>query len=663
MKKIILLVAILILLGCEKNTNPDTIPPTITITNPQSGSVVFEYVTINCVATDNEEVSYVELWVDGVTTNIIDETEPYSFNWNTTVYEDGSYHTITVRAYDDSDNITDSEPITLHINNTIAYPNPVNIISIEYSVSEMTIVWNKSIDNDFAFYHLLISDSEIGIQNNIAEISSINDTIYILNEFDPTLPRWYWISVTDTLGYTQIGNNYYVLDENPTAVELYPVNYDNNSFYFSWSQNNDDDFQSYNLLESTLPDMSNYVEITTIEDFSDTCFVLSGINNSEIKYYQIIVKDNFELESTSNIQEGNSYITFINTFGGGLKDIANSVQQTSDGGYIIAGYTESFGNGEEDFWLIKTDSQGNEEWNQTFGGSDTDVCLSMQQTIDGGYIMVGYTWSFGYDESDIWLLKADSQGNEEWNQTFGGLSQDIGNSVQQTTDGGFIITGRHWTGGNDFQDLWIIKTDSQGNEEWNQSYSDDGFDCGYSIKETSDNGFIIAGENTSSNGQINDVWLIKTDSQGSMMWDQTFGENSNDKGFSVHQTIDGGYIISGIVDYNFWCAKTGSQGNIEWSISDGGGEANSIQQVNDLGFIAVGYQYNDISMKKIDSQGIVEWEQSFNTNSDDWSGCSVQQTSDNGYIVTGCTESLGNGEEDFIIIKTDINGNTASFGN
>jgi len=660
MKKIILLVTILILLGCEKSTTPDTTPPTVTITNPQNGSIVFEYVTINCVATDNKEVSYVELWIDGISTNIFDESEPYSLIWNTTIYEDGSSHTITIRAYDSSDNITDSEPISLYINNSAAYPNPINIISINYTLSEMTITWNKSIDNDFALYCLLISDSEIGIQNSIAEISSINDTVYILNEFNPTTPKWYWISVTDTLGYSRIGNSYYVLDENPTPVELYPVNFENNSFYFSWSQNFDDDFQSYTLYESDFPDMSNYVEISTIEEFSDTSFVLSGISNSEIKYYQIIVKDYFELESISNIQEGNSYITFTKTFGGSLRDIANSVQQTLDGGYIIAGYTESFGNGNEDFWLIKTDSQGNEEWNQTFGGNDTDVCLSMQQTTDGGYIMIGYTWSFGYDESDIWLLKADSQGNEEWNQTFGGYSQNIGYSVQQTFDSGFILTGRHRIEGHSYEDLWVIKTDSQGNELWNQSYSgNQGGSCGYSIKQTLDGGYIILGKDQSY--PLYKIWLIKTDSQGYIQWDQLFGDSWHDYGYSIQETNDSGFIIAGVLDSDFWCAKTDLQGNIEWNFSDGGGEANSIQQVNDLGYIAVGYQYNDISMKKFDSQGIVEWEQSFNTNSDDWSGCSVQQTSDNGYIISGCTEALGNGEEDFIIIKTDINGNTTSF--
>ena len=199
------------------------------------------------------------------------------------------------------------------------------------------------------------------------------------------------------------------------------------------------------------------------------------------------------------------------TFGGSEYDSGFSVQQTSDGGYIITGKTSSFGSGDGDVWLIKTDTQGNEEWNQTFGGSENDGGYSVQQTTDGGYIIVGNTESFGNSKTDCWLLKTDSNGNEEWNQIFGAdYMRDYGNSVQQTKDGGYIITGMTSSFGIN-PEVWLIKTDNQGNEDWNQTFGGNYSAFGESVQQTTDGGYIITG---SKDG---DLWLIKTNSNGSKL--------------------------------------------------------------------------------------------------------------------------------------------------
>ena len=232
-----------------------------------------------------------------------------------------------------------------------------------------------------------------------------------------------------------------------------------------------------------------------------------------------------------------------NTFGGTDNDLASSVVQTSDGGYVMAGQTNSFGSGEADAWLVKTDADGTEIWNRTFGGALIDLASSVVQTSDGGYVLAGQTSSFGSGEADAWLIKTNADGSENWSMTFGGKLYDAANSVGQTSDGGFILAGETFSFSDGIDKAWLIKTDVKGIEQWNMTLGGGKDEGAQSVQQTSDNGYILAG--TVSDDQT-DALIIKTDVNGNEQWNKTFGGTLNDFAMSVRQTSDGGYILAGV---------------------------------------------------------------------------------------------------------------------
>jgi hypothetical protein len=359
------------------------------------------------------------------------------------------------------------------------------------------------------------------------------------------------------------------------------------------------------------------------------------------------------------------------TYGGSGDDEAYSVVQTGDGGYALAGYTNSSGAGSYDFWLIKTNSSGSMLWSQTYGGAGDDEAYSVVQSNDTGYAVAGYTDSYGAGETDAWLVKTDSSGNTQWSQTYGGRAQDGAYSVIQTSDGGYALAGYTDSYGAGSFDFWLVKTSSSGSMLWNQTYGGLGDDEAGCVIQTGDGGYVLAGYTNSFGAGSYDFWLVKTDSSGSMMWNQTYGGSGDDEAGCVIQT-NGGYALAGLTNstgagsYDFWLVRTDSFGTSQWSQAYGGAYdevANALVQTSDGGYALGGltgsYGAGDIDywLVKASSSGNTQWSQTYG-GSDDDEAYSLVQTSDGGYALAGFTASYGAGSYDAFLVKTDSSGNS-----
>jgi len=361
------------------------------------------------------------------------------------------------------------------------------------------------------------------------------------------------------------------------------------------------------------------------------------------------------------------------TFGGASDDYGYSVQRTSDGGYVIAGRTGSSGAGGDDVWLVKTDAIGHEVWDRTYGGAGGDIGYSVERTPDGGYVIAGSTESYGAGDWDVWLIKTDADGNKLWDRTFGGANGDEGYSVQPTSDGGYVVVGRTSSSGAGQDDVWLIKTDADGNRVWDRTFGGEVSDYGNSVRQTSDGGYVIAGTTWTYGVGWDDVWLIKTDAAGNRLWDRTFGGGFYDRGHSVQLTPDGGYIIAGSTqswgagDWDVWLIKTDASGYAVWDRTFGGtnaDEGHSVQRTSDGGYVIAGHTYSygagwgDVWLIKTDANGNKVWDRTFGGKRYDV-GESVQPTSDGKYVIAGYTWSYGAGYGDFWLVKAPAPETTA----
>ena len=357
------------------------------------------------------------------------------------------------------------------------------------------------------------------------------------------------------------------------------------------------------------------------------------------------------------------------TFGVQGNDMVYSLAHTSDCGYILAG-SSRFYNGERrwdmDARLVKTDANGNIQWQRTIGGNEFDEAHSAIPTSDGGYIIAGRTYSFyGSGIDDLWLVKTDAEGTEQWNRTIGGNYRDIAYSVRQTSDGGYIIQGQTDPYGSGFYDLWLLKTDAEGTEQWNQTFGGDSSGRLYSLQQTFDGGYILGGATRPFKTGSSDFWLVKTDKNGVELWNRTFGGNFRDIAYSVQQTSDGGFIMAGVTrsphSNDCWLVKTDTEGIEMWNRKivrpNEDNRPNSILQGPDGGYIIAGKTESsgtesyDMWLVSTDQDGYVQWEMIFGGTCHDDVARSVLLAPDGGLVVAGDKDTCSDQGIDFWLIK------------
>ncbi|WP_445733424.1 T9SS type A sorting domain-containing protein [Mariniflexile sp.] len=383
-------------------------------------------------------------------------------------------------------------------------------------------------------------------------------------------------------------------------------------------------------------------------------------------------------------------IAWQKIYGSTIDDYAYAIEQTLDGGYVMAGYASGSNgdvtnhHGNRDFWVVKTDASGNLQWQKALGGSITDVAFSINQTTDNGYIVAGHTNSSDGDitesfgREDIWVVKLDDLGNLQWQKSYGDGNAQRAFSIVQTKDGGYVLAGYTFIGTSE-TDAIVIKLDAIGNVEWQNNYRYDNnssFDEAQNIKQTIDGGYIVVGSTNPYENLVNtsDFWVLKLDAQGNVEWDSRLGGSGVEEALDVQQLSDASYIVVGFTFSNdgditgnhgqedYWIVKLDTTGNLEWQKTMGGTETDrafSVRETIDGGYIVSGYtESNDGDITnaqgsydgwivKLDTTGNLQWQKILGGTQSDFI-TSIIQTTDDGYITIGETSSDDSGAGDTI---------------
>lgn len=313
-------------------------------------------------------------------------------------------------------------------------------------------------------------------------------------------------------------------------------------------------------------------------------------------------------------------ILWSKSYGGKRTDLGYSVAQAQDDGFVLAGASQSFGMGGADVLFIKIDPDGEVVWSKTYGGSGWDEAYEVTPTADGGYVLAGRTNSFGSGDGDAYCVKVNSFGDELWSRTYGGVNNEDAQQIKQTADSGFIIVGHTQSFGAGNADVYLVKTDAAGNVEWTKTYGGPNYDYGNSVQQTADGGYIVSGQTNSFGFNNGEVLLLKVDESGTVLWSRTYGGSNVDYSHYVIQNPAGGFTITGQTN------------------SFGGG-----------GF--------DAFILNVDAAGSPLWARSYGGSEDDFSNAIEYVSSENNFFIVGNSLSFGSQSRAYLV-KTDSMGNS-----
>lgn len=367
---------------------------------------------------------------------------------------------------------------------------------------------------------------------------------------------------------------------------------------------------------------------------------------------------------------GQPEVVWEKTYGGSRDDVALDIIRCGDEGFIIAGYSRSFGlEGEGlDVYLLKVDGDGDKLWEKTYGGDKTDYAQGVVESGDGGFVVVGYTESLSARIRDVYALKVDGDGDKVWEKIHGGDKTDLAYDVVRSGDGGFIVVGQSTSFGGGVWDVYLLKMDGMGDRVWEKTYGVSKVDYCRCVTGSGDGGFVVAGSTYPPGREDTDVYVLKIDSQGNLVWNVTFGGSSMDMAWDIVGSGEGGFVVAGESHSSdtgkseVYLLKIDGDGDRVWektySTSGGLDRAKGIVECGDGGFVVAGDSYTlgaggyslDVYLLKIDDDGNMVWEITYGGSDEDVS-YGIVQGGDGEYVVAGGTKSFDTRGEDVYAIK------------